>query len=68
MCVALPGRIISLHRDGVVVTGMVDFDGQEREINFTMLPDVEVGEHVVAHAGFAVARAGTEDVPGLPGS
>lgn len=60
MCVALPGKVVTLERDGIVVTGIVDFDGREVEINFTMLPDVSVGDQVITHSGFAVARAAAE--------
>lgn len=58
MCVAVPGRIVSVGgRDGPSRPGQVAFpDGSNREIDLALLPDASVGEYVVVHSGFAVAK------------
>lgn len=49
MCLAIPGRVISI--DGK--SGEVDFGGVIRKVNLSMV-DVSVGDWVVVHAGFAI--------------
>ena len=50
MCLAVPGRIVSV--DGA--TARVDFGGITREANLTLVPEAGVGEYVLVHAGFAI--------------
>ena len=56
MCLALPGQVIELRSDGPVALGTVDFDGTRREVCFASIPDVAVGEYVIVHVGFAIAK------------
>ena len=49
MCLAVPGKVISINGD----TGDVDFGGVVKQANLTMV-DAKVGEWVVVHAGFAI--------------
>jgi hydrogenase expression/formation protein HypC len=57
MCLGVPGRIVSIGPD---ITGMtmarVDFGGISREVCMACVPDAEVGEYVVVHVGFAIAK------------
>jgi hydrogenase expression/formation protein HypC len=50
MCLAVPGRVVEL--DGSM--GRVDFGGVARELCMDLLPEVELGSWVLAHAGFAI--------------
>jgi hydrogenase expression/formation protein HypC len=34
----------------------VDFDGIRKEICLAFLPEAEIGEYVIVHVGFAIAR------------
>lgn len=50
MCLAVPARVLS--KDGDSAT--VDFgDGTTREVNVALV-DVNIGEYVIVHAGFAI--------------
>jgi hydrogenase expression/formation protein HypC len=49
MCLAVPGRIVSI--DGK--NAEVDYGGITRETNVSMV-DVKVGDYVIIHAGFAI--------------
>lgn len=56
MCLAVPGRILSIDtRDGTVMS-VVDFGGIHKEVCLEYLPDATVGEYVVVHVGFAIQR------------
>ncbi len=49
MCLAIPGKIISIEED----VASIDFGGVIRKANITMV-DAHVGEWAVIHAGFAI--------------
>jgi hydrogenase expression/formation protein HypC len=57
MCLGIPGRIIELHRDGVLAMGMVDFGGVRRDVCLAYVQDeVEIGDYVIVHVGFAISK------------
>jgi hydrogenase expression/formation protein HypC len=55
MCLAVPGRVVAVDRDGALLKGTVDFGGTRREVCLAYVPEVAVGDHVVVHVGFAIA-------------
>jgi hydrogenase expression/formation protein HypC len=55
MCLAVPGRILSLSGDDPLTRlGRVDFGGLVKEINLAYVPEARVGDHVLVHVGFAI--------------
>jgi len=52
MCLAVPVRIVSVEG----TTAVVDAEGVRREANVAFLPDVQAGDYVLMHAGFAIKR------------
>ncbi len=52
MCLAIPSRITAIN--GPIAT--IDVDGVRREVSLMLLEDVEVGEYVIVHAGFAIQK------------
>ncbi len=60
MCLAVPGRIISIEdRDGTLMS-IVDFGGIKKDVCLQYIPDAEVGQYVVVHVGFAIQRLDEE--------
>jgi hydrogenase expression/formation protein HypC len=60
MCLAVPGRIISVEdRDGTLMS-VVDFGGIKKDVCLQYIPDAEVGQYVVVHVGFAIQRLDEE--------
>lgn len=57
MCLAIPGKVIEINDTGAVV----DFDGVTRDVRLTLLPDAEVGDWVLVHAGFAIEKYDEEN-------
>lgn len=56
MCLAVPGKIISIDdRDGTLMS-LVDFGGIKKDVCLQYIPDAEVGQYVVVHVGFAIQR------------
>ena len=55
MCLAVPGKILSVTGDDPIMRlGRVDFGGVVKEINLAYVPEAEIGDHVLVHVGFAI--------------
>lgn len=55
MCLAIPGRILSLDGDEPLMRlGRVDFGGIVKDINLAYVPEARVGDYILAHVGFAL--------------
>ena len=62
MCLAVPGKIISIHDDGSLMKmGQVRFCGIGKEGNLAYVPSVQVGEYVIVHVGFAISILNEEE-------
>jgi len=57
MCLAVPMQVVS-KKD---VVGVAEIGGVKKDINFLMLPEAEVGDYVIVHAGFAIQRLNQEE-------
>jgi hydrogenase expression/formation protein HypC len=56
MCLAVPGRVISLAERDDTRMAEVDFGGVRKEVCLEYLPDVDLGDYVIVHVGFAIQR------------
>jgi len=55
MCIAVPGPVVSLgSASEISYPGRVSILGHEREVDLVMVPDVEIGDYVVVHSGYAI--------------
>ncbi len=55
MCLAVPGKILSITGDDLR-SARVDFGGIVKEACLACVPEAEVGDYVIVHAGFAISR------------
>lgn len=56
MCLAVPGKLLSIEGDDPLLrTGRVSFGGIIKNINLSLVPEVVIGNYVLAHAGFAIS-------------
>ena len=56
MCLAVPGRVLSVEERDETLMADVDFGGVRKDVCLEYIPDVQVGEYVVVHVGFAIQR------------
>jgi hydrogenase expression/formation protein HypC len=56
MCLAVPGRVVSITEQDGTTMADVDFGGLRKEVCLAYIPDVQVGEYVIVHVGFAIQR------------
>src|SRR5207245_2720438 len=58
MCLGVPGQVVSIAEaaDTLQRSGRVSFGGVVKEVSLAFVPDVQVGEYVIVHAGFALNK------------
>lgn len=61
MCLGVPGIIRERWAEGGALLARGDFAGEERIIRLNYLPDLQVGEWVITHAGYALTRLTADD-------
>lgn len=61
MCLGIPGRVVSLVDAGGLRMGKVQFGGIFRDACLEYVPEVEAGDYVIVHAGFAISRVDEEE-------
>lgn len=55
MCLAVPGQIQSVSGDDPLTRmGKVKFGGILKEVSLAYVPEANVGDYVIVHAGFAL--------------
>ncbi|ELS00795.1 hydrogenase assembly chaperone HypC/HupF [Xenococcus sp. PCC 7305] len=62
MCLAVPGRIISISEDPALFkVGRVSFGGVIKQISLAYVPEAKVDDYVIVHAGFALTILDPEE-------
>jgi len=55
MCLAVPGKIMSITGEDFARSARVSFGGIVREVSLAYVPEAEVGDYVIVHVGFAIS-------------
>ncbi len=53
MCHAIPAKVVALGDDGMAD---VELEGVIKEVSLALLDGVELGDYVILHVGYALAR------------
>ena len=59
MCLAIPGRVAEIDREQQ--KAVIDYDGLTKSASIRLLPQVELGQLVLVHAGFIIQILTEED-------
>jgi len=57
MCLSIPGKVLSIEGD----KAFVSIQGNKVEVSLQLLDDVEVGDYVLVHVGFALEKICDEE-------
>ena len=57
MCLAVPMKVVKIDGDEGIVTTFA----LTRKVNFALLKGVRVGDYILLHAGFAIAKVNPEE-------
>ncbi len=62
MCLAVPGKVVNwLDREPLFARAEVEFAGVRRVCHMSCVPEAEVGEFVIVHAGVAISRVDADE-------
>ncbi len=54
MCLGVPGKITDIYTSGALKMAKIDFGGVIREACVEALPEAQIGDWTIVHAGFAL--------------
>jgi hydrogenase expression/formation protein HypC len=62
MCLAIPGQVLSISgNEPIMRLGRVDFGGVVKEVSLAFVPEADIGDYVVVHVGYALAKIDPEE-------
>ena len=57
MCLAIPARVVEINGD----QALIEVQGIRHAANLALVEDVQVGDYVLLHAGFALRKWSAEE-------
>ncbi|MGB8390917.1 HypC/HybG/HupF family hydrogenase formation chaperone [Mycobacterium sp.] len=60
MCLGIPGKLVDIWDEAGTRMATVDFGGTTKTVCLAYLPDMQIGEYTIVHAGFAITRLDEE--------
>ncbi|MCX6133864.1 MAG: HypC/HybG/HupF family hydrogenase formation chaperone [Ignavibacteriales bacterium] len=61
MCLAIPGKVMSIDTNVEPAMGVVSFGGIEKRVCLEWTPEVSLGDYVIVHVGFAISKMDEEE-------
>ena len=62
MCLGVPGKVISIEPNPMgMAMGRVNFSGITKEVCLAYVPEVQVGDYVIVHVGFAISTVDEDE-------
>lgn len=61
MCLAIPGKVVSITEENSIRIGRVRFGGVTQPVSLDFVPDASVDDYVMVHVGFAISRLNQEE-------
>jgi len=61
MCLAIPGKVIEIFDEEGMKMGRVDFAGAVQQVCLEYVPEIEIGQYTIVHAGFALSAINEEE-------
>lgn len=56
MCLAVPGKIVSITGDDPLMrSGKLNFGGVLKRVSLAYVPEAKVGDYAIVHVGFAIS-------------
>jgi len=54
MCLAIPGKVVAVTDENGLKMGTVDINGSLTKACLEYVPDIQLGQYTIVHAGFAL--------------
>ncbi len=54
MCLAIPGKLLEIFDENGLKMGTVDVNGSVTRVCLEYVPEIQIGQYTIIHAGFAL--------------
>lgn len=61
MCLGIPGKVVEKYGQEDLPMGKVDFGGILKEVCLAYTPEIQIGQYVLVHVGFAISQIDEEE-------
>lgn len=61
MCLGIPGKVIEIFDENGLKMGKIDYSGTVNKVCLEYVPDIQVGQYTVVHAGFGISVINEEE-------
>ena len=61
MCLAIPGKILSIEGEDLARNARVSIGGIVKEVGLAYVPEAQVGDYVIVHVGLAISLLDEEE-------
>jgi hydrogenase expression/formation protein HypC len=58
MCLAIPAKVVEIAENDQAI---VDLGGVRKDVSLALVEDVQVGDYVIVHVGYALTRLDPEE-------
>jgi hydrogenase expression/formation protein HypC len=61
MCLAIPGKLVEIVEENGLKMGRLDYNGTINRVCLEYVPEIELGQYALVHAGFAISILDEEE-------
>lgn len=61
MCLAIPGKVVSIYEENGLKMGRLDYAGTQNAACLAYVPEIQTGQYAIVHAGFAISIIDEEE-------
>lgn len=61
MCLGIPGEVVETYTENDMRMGKIDFGGVLKRVCMEHVSDVQQGDYVIVHVGFALSKIDVEE-------
>lgn len=61
MCLGIPGKVIEIFDENGLKMGKIDYSGTVNKACLEYVPDIQVGQYTIIHAGFGISIIDEEE-------
>jgi len=61
MCLAIPGKLVEIIEEAGLKMGRLDYNGTVNKVCLEYVPEIELGQYALVHAGFAISIVDEEE-------
>jgi len=61
MCLGVPGKVVEIESEDGLLMGTIDYNGVQNSVCLEYVPDIQIGQYTIVHAGFGISIIDEEE-------